>query len=113
MATDIAYCGLDCGGCHAFHAAARLTLEERRVVAEKWNVEFGGNHTVADIDCVGCTHEVRHAPYCEAGCEIRKCAVGRAVATCAECAAYGCENLAGFLAVVPDAKANLEARRPA
>jgi hypothetical protein len=113
VATDIAYCGLDCGGCPAFHAAARLTLEERRVVAEKWNVEFGGNHTVADIDCVGCTHEVRHAPYCEAGCEIRKCAAGRAVTTCAECAVYGCENLAGFLAVVPDAKANLEARRPA
>ena len=68
---------------------------------------------VADIDCVGCTHEGRHTPYCEGGCEIRKCAAGRAVTTCAECAAYGCENLAGFLAVVPDAKANLGARRPA
>lgn len=74
---------------------------------------MGGNHTVADIDCVGCAHEGRHAPYCESACEIRKCAAGRAVTTCAECAAYGCENLAAFLAVVPDAKANLEARRPA
>ncbi len=113
MAIHIAYCGLNCGGCPAFHAALRLTEAERQVVAEKWNVDFGGSHTVADIDCVGCTHEGRHAPYCESGCEIRKCAVGRAVTTCAECAAYGCESLAGFLAVVPDARANLEARRPA
>jgi len=32
-------------------------------------------------------------------------------AECAECADYGCDKLAGFLANVPDAAANLEARR--
>ena len=111
MVIDIAYCGLDCGACPAFHASERLTLAERATVAEKWNAEFGGAHTAADIDCVGCTHEGTHAPYCENGCEIRKCAAQKAVATCAECADYGCEKLAGFLAGVPDAKANLEARR--
>jgi hypothetical protein len=108
---DIAYCGLDCGACPAFHAAERLTLAERTAVAEKWTVEFGGINTADDIDCAGCTHEGRHAPYCESGCEIRTCAMAKAVATCAECADYGCDKLAAFLANVPDARANLEARR--
>ncbi len=113
MVIDIAYCGLDCGACPAFHASERLGMEERQAVAEKWNVEFGGTHTAADIDCAGCTHEGRHPPYCESGCEIRECGVTRGVSTCAECAAYGCDRLASFLAGVPDAKANLEGRRPA
>jgi hypothetical protein len=107
---DIAYCGLDCGACPAFHAVERLTVEERQAVADKWNVEYGGSHTVADIDCVGCTHEGHRAPYCSM-CEIRLCGVEKAVATCAECADYGCAKLEGFLANVPDARANLEARR--
>jgi hypothetical protein len=109
---DIAYCGLDCAACPAFHAAERLTTEERQGVADKWNVEYGGTHTVEDIDCVGCAHEGHHAPYCSM-CEIRLCAAAKAVATCAECADYGCARLAGFQANVPEAKANLEARRTA
>lgn len=108
---DLAYCGLDCAACPAYHAVERLTVEQRRAVAEKWNVEFGGNHTFVDIDCPGCAAvEGHHPPYC-AMCEIRKCAAAKAVATCAECSDYGCETLAGFLANVPDATANLEARR--
>jgi hypothetical protein len=113
MAMELAYCGLDCAACPAFHAAERITLVERQAVADKWNVDFGGSHTAADIDCVGCTHHGRHAPYCESGCEIRNCAVQKSVATCAECADFGCVKLAAFLAGVPEAKANLEARRPA
>jgi hypothetical protein len=109
---DIAYCGLDCGACPAFHAVERLTVEERQAVADRWNVEYGGKHKVEDIDCVGCTHEGHLAPYC-AVCEIRLCGLEKAVATCAECADYGCAKLTGFLASVPDARANLEARRTA
>lgn len=96
VAIDLAFCGLDCGGCPAFHADLRLTEAERQAVAEKWNVGFGGSHTAADSDCVGCTHEGRHAPYCESGREIRKCAAGKAVATCAECPTYEGEDLADF-----------------
>ncbi len=109
---EIAYGGLDCGACPAFHRAERLTLEERGAVAVKWHAAFGGTNTAADIDCVGCTHDGRHPPFCENGCEIRACGAAKAVATCAECKDYGCDKLAGFLANVPDARANLEARRP-
>lgn len=111
MVIDIAYCGLDCGACPAFHAAERLTVEERQAVADKWNVDFGGTHTVADIDCVGCSHEGKHAPYCDTMCDVRGCAVAKAVETCAECGEYGCDKLAAFLAMAPEAKVNLEARR--
>jgi hypothetical protein len=108
---ELAYCGLDCAACPAFHAVERLTVQQRQDVAEQWNKEYGGNHTVADIDCLGCTvTEGHHAPYC-AQCEIRSCAAGRAVASCAECADYGCARLSGFVAGAPEAKANLEARR--
>ena len=111
MTLELAYCGLDCAACPAFHAVERLTVDERRAVADKWNVEYGGSHTHEDIDCVGCTvAEGHHAPYCSA-CQIRLCGLDKAVATCAECPDYGCETLAGFLANVPEAKANLEARR--
>jgi hypothetical protein len=108
---ELAYCGLDCAACPAFHAAERLTMDERRAVADKWNVEFGGSHTAADIDCLGCTHEGRHAPHCETGCEIRRCGAGKDVATCAECTDYVCLQLSAFLTNVPEARANLEALR--
>lgn len=108
---ELAYCGLDCAACPAFHAAERLTLDERQAVADRWNMEFGGSHTPVDIDCVGCTHQGRHTPYCESGCDIRRCGEEKGVETCAECADYGCERLAAFLAHVPEATANLEVRR--
>jgi hypothetical protein len=115
VAIDVAYCGLDCGTCPAFHAAERLTIEERQAVADEWNIEFAGRfgkiHTVASIDCVGCTHEGPHAPVCESRCDIRKCGIAKEVATCAECAGYACATLAGFLDYFPEAKTNLEARR--
>jgi hypothetical protein len=111
MAIDIAYCGLDCGTCPAFHASERLTMAERQDVADMWTAKYGGTFTAVEIDCVGCTHEGVHIPHCEDQCEIRKCAMAMAVPTCAECADYGCTKVAGLLADVPEAKANLEARR--
>jgi hypothetical protein len=111
VVVDIAYCGLDCGACPAYHATERLTVAERQAVADDWNATYGGNHTVADIDCVGCQHEGHHAPHCESMCEIRVCGMTRAVDTCAECAEYACDKLSGFFGMAPEAKVNLEARR--
>jgi hypothetical protein len=111
MVLDIAYCGLDCGACPAYHAVERLTVDERQAVANEWNATYGGSHTVADIDCAGCQHDGRHAPHCESMCEIRICAREQAVETCAECAAYACGRLTDFFGMAPEAKPNLEARR--
>ena len=100
MVVDIAYCGLDCGACPAYHATERLTVAERQAVADEWNATYGGNHTVADIDCVGCQHQGHHAPHCESMCEIRVCGMARGVETCAECADYACDKLSGFFGEV-------------
>jgi hypothetical protein len=93
--------------CPALHAVERLTIEERQAVADKWNVEYGGDHKVEDIDCAGCAAMGHHAPYC-AVCEIRVCGAAKAVLTCAECGDYGVKL--GLLAN-PRIKENLEARR--
>jgi hypothetical protein len=108
---ELALCGLDCAACPAYHAAERLTVEERQAVADKWTADFGGQFTAVDIDCVGCTvMEGPHPSYC-AMCEIRACAAPRSIGTCAVCAEYGCAKLTDFLEHAPEAKSNLEALR--
>ncbi len=109
----IAYCGLDCGVCPAFHAAENRTLAERQKTADEWSKQFNHQLKAEDIDCVGCiSREGKHIGYC-AMCEIRQCglAKGKAVTTCAACPEYGCAKLEGFLKNVPQAKATLEALR--
>ena len=113
MLTQIAFCGLDCMECPAFHAEERLTLDERQKIADQWKVEFGSESTAEEIDCSGCTAtEGRMVPFC-AVCEIRQCRLARSVSTCASCAEFGCERLAAFWVNAPAARANLEALRPA
>jgi len=51
-----------------------------------------------------------HVGYC-AVCELRACATGRALATCAACPDYGCAKLLAFLEKAPEAGRNLEALR--
>jgi hypothetical protein len=109
----IAYCGLDCAACPAFHAAERQTLEQRQKTADDWSKQFNHQFKAEDIDCVGCSvREGKHIGYC-AMCEIRLCALGKgkAIVTCADCPEYGCAKLEGFLKNVPQARANLETLR--
>jgi hypothetical protein len=113
VTTVIACCGLDCAACPAFHAGERLTTEERQQVADRWSTDFGGSFTAADIDCVGCN--IAGGPkvaYCSS-CEIRLCGESKGYTTCAECPDYACEKLTAFFKETPDARANLEALRPA
>ena len=111
MAVDLAYCGLNCAECGAYHAVERLTVEERLAVAARWDKEFGGNHKLEDIDCPGCTvSEGHHFPFCSE-CAVRLCASGRSVPTCAECADYACASLAVIFGESAEARNVLEARR--
>ena len=111
----IAYCGLNCAECPAYLATQSgdpAALE--RVVAE-WRVAFNApDMTAESIICDGClvTDGGRLAGYCSM-CEIRTCAIERAVANCAFCADYGCAKLEGFLAQAPAARETLEQLRAA
>jgi hypothetical protein len=107
----IAFCGLDCAACPAFHAEEKLSMEERAKVAAQWSKEFKVEIKAADIDCVGCNvKEGAHIAHCSM-CQMRLCGMGRGYATCAECPEFACKKLEEFMQMVPVARPNLEALR--
>lgn len=109
METMIAYCGLDCVKCPAYIATQaddRAALEK---VAAEWRKAFDPHITADSIICDGClvVDGGRIAGYCSV-CEIRACARGRKLDTCAPCAEYeSCAKLIGFHAHAPEAQATL------
>ena len=110
MEEMIAYCGLVCTECPAYLATQEDDDEERRQVAQLWTKEYGHAFAPEDINCDGCGAETgRLSGYAETVCEIRSCARGRDVVSCAHCEEYGaCEMLAEFLELAPGAKEKLE-----
>ena len=103
----IACCGLDCSQCGAFKATAGDDDDLRRRTAEEWSKMFGSKIAPEDINCTGCSGTGVRFNYCDA-CEIRKCATGRRLDTCADCREYACGKLEEFLKNAPAAKENLE-----
>ena len=111
MPEMIGYCGIDCGACPALIATRNNDDELRAKTAAEWSKAFGHDMKAEDIDCTGCPTEGKHIYYCDAMCEIRKCARSRELENCAVCGDYSCEKLDGFLKNVPDARRRLEAIR--
>jgi len=113
MAKKIAFCGLDCAECPALLAYLTNDQALREKAAREWSAQFGADIPPGQINCVGCTEtEGVHIGHC-AECKIRVCGLGKGVANCALCADYPCELIAGFIAKVPPARANLEEIRAA
>jgi hypothetical protein len=108
MENLIAYCGIDCARCPAYIAKQTNDDGLRTKTAAEWTKAFGHEMKPADINCDGCSAPGQHILYCDQMCGIRKCAVGKQVATCAACPDYGCEILESFIKNVPEAKQTLE-----
>lgn len=109
----ISMCGLDCEICPAFiaHRTGDRSLQEK--TAKEWSVAYHFDFAPEMVACVGCTtSEGVHIGHCFE-CEIRKCGTAKKVENCAVCADYPCPMIAGFIANVPPAKANLENIRTA
>jgi len=107
----IAYCGLQCSDCPAYIATQKNDDALRAETAKKWSEMFKSDIKAADINCDGCpTGSQRLFSYC-ATCEIRKCARGKKLATCASCPEYSCQKLDEFLAQAPEARKVLEKLR--
>jgi hypothetical protein len=103
----IAFCGLDCAACPALFASRRLSMEERRKVADRWSKEYNASIEAADVDCVGCTErEGVHIGHCSM-CEMRLCGMAKGLVTCADCSEFACSKLEGLFKMVPVAKDNL------
>jgi len=108
----LSYCGLDCEKCDAFIATATNDDALRAKVAAEWSAAFHATLAASDIHCTGCTPVggVKFA-HCENTCQVRKCARGRGLSTCAGCADYGCAQLNEIHGMAPHAKAALDALR--
>ncbi len=105
----IAYCGLDCTQCPGYIATQANDMAALEKVAAEWREAFKApDITVKDVLCDGCTSTTgRLSGYC-GQCEVRACAVGRAVENCAHCDDYGCAKLQAFWSLGPQAKAGLD-----
>jgi hypothetical protein len=114
MEKIIAFCGLDCAQCPAYVATQSGDREALERTAAMWREQLNAPEITADsIVCDGCTGEGRLSGYCSI-CEIRACAIGRNLATCAPCAEYeGCAKLAAFHQHSPEARAVLDGLRAA
>jgi hypothetical protein len=115
MEQMIAYCGLDCARCPACVATQADDREALERTAAMWREQFNAPEITADsIICDGCpATDGRLSGYCSI-CEIRACALGRGLETCAPCAEYdGCAKLAPFHQHSPEAKATLDGLRAA
>ena len=112
MTAMIAYCGLVCTDCPAYLATQaddRAALEQ---VTAQWREEFNAPEiTVESVICDGCLGTAgRKCGHCFE-CDIRACAMARAVANCAHCDDYGCEKITEFFGFVPDAQSRLDGIR--
>lgn len=107
----IGYCGLTCEHCEAFIATQQNDDALRAKVAADWSRTYGAPIFPEHINCTGCLSAGVKTYYCDQLCEIRKCAMQKAVGTCAECADYPCAVLNVMLEVAPQARATLDGLR--
>ena len=108
MENTVVYCGLVCSECPAYLATQAGDMAALEEVASQWSQAFGEPITATDILCDGCTSgSTRLCSHCSV-CEVRACASGRGVVTCAHCDDYGCQTLTRFLEYAPEAKGTLE-----
>ncbi len=112
MSEMLSYCGLDCGACPAYLATQAGDTARQKALLEEWRVKFDAPHlTLATFACDGCPNDGRLSGLCT-HCQIRACARGRGLSTCAACADFeDCQTLQGFIAEIPEAQANLAALR--
>jgi hypothetical protein len=113
----IAYCGIVCSECPAYVATQAGDMAALARVAAEWSEGEAEPFTAQDCLCDGCTTDAgRLFKWCREGCDVRVCAVGRGVVTCAHCDDYGCETITRFFDFAPgaeDLKARLDEIRQA
>jgi len=118
MNTMTAYCGLACDTCPIHLATLESDSSKRQTmraaIAQTCREQYGMNLQLQDItDCDGCRSETgRLFPGCTS-CEIRNCATGRELTSCAFCSDYVCEKLLKHFETDPSAQARLEKLRSA
>jgi len=105
----IGYCGLDCEKCDTYIATKNNDDELRKKTAELWSKMNNTTITPEMINCEGCRTSGIKCYFCDAMCEIKKCAVGKNFETCADCKDLdSCKTITFITAHRPDALENLK-----
>ncbi|MDD3925641.1 MAG: DUF3795 domain-containing protein [bacterium] len=107
----LAFCGLDCTKCDAFIATAGNDDALRAKVAAEWAKAYNVPIQPEDINCTGCRSTGVRVHYCDQLCEIRKCALGKSIDTCAECPDFACDQLNEIFKMAPQAGEALKGLR--
>lgn len=88
-----AVCGLFCPACHVF-IATHEDQGKLATMAQRYQ------KSLEELECRGCRSEKR-CFYCETVCFMAKCAAGKGLDFCGDCADYPCEGLKEFQAQAP------------
>jgi hypothetical protein len=116
METMIAYCGLDCGSCPIHLVTAKQDKSDqyamRELIAEQIFNYYGIDMHPDNInDCDGCRADTGRIFTGCLQCDIRKCAIGKNIESCAFCSDYSCEILRKHFALDPNAQIRIEGIR--
>jgi len=105
----IGYCGLDCEHCDTYIATKNDDNELRIKTAKLWSELNHVEITPEMINCSGCRMNGIKTYFCEAMCEIKKCAEGKSFETCADCGEIDdCKTLKFITDHTPEAMKNLK-----
>ena len=104
-------CGLICRECEAYQATQAEDADAIAAVAAEWRRRYAIAFSPDDLWCDGCTSSSERTARHTRECPVRCCAMGRGMATCAECGDYRCEQLTRLHRLVPQAHETLEALR--
>jgi hypothetical protein len=89
----IAFCGVSCTECKAYHATKNNDIKALETLAVEWTKGLGRTFTVDDILCDGCrVGGERISSYC-GSCEISLCAKAKGNETCAHCNECPCDKI--------------------
>jgi hypothetical protein len=107
----ISYCGLICQGCPIYCATREQNKQKkekmRAAIARMCKEHYGQECKPEDInDCDGCKATTGRL-FCT-NCEIRKCAIEKALENCAHCSEYACDRLKEFFVKDQEAKTRLD-----
>ena len=113
MKDKIAYCGLDCEQCDAYRATIHDDQALREQTAKLWAELNNAPILPEHINCEGCRTNGVKTVFCEHLCAIRKCALGKGVATCGDCPEWEtCPTVGAIISNNPSALENLKGNRP-
>ena len=89
----IAPCGIYCGQCNDYLAYAKGDPEAMTKAIAEISKVLHRNVSPDEVRCLGCWGEVHTAHSACIGCEVRRCAEGKGILTCAVCDEFLCEKL--------------------